>query len=91
MGRPDLRVRNRIFATLPPEPHTVNIKTTPVDLDMLVRSDPATYRDVWGGRWVGVDLRQVDPAELRELLIAGYSLAAPKSLAARVRGDPPSA
>ena len=38
MARPDLRVRSRIFATLPPD-GSVNVKTTPVALDMLIRSD----------------------------------------------------
>lgn len=90
-GRPDLRVRKRIFATLPEDGRTVNIKSTPLALDMLLRADPATFRDVWGGRWVGVDLRRVDATTLRELLIEGYCAAAPKTLASRVRSDPPAA
>lgn len=85
MGRPDLRVRKRIFATLPEDGQTVNLKTTPLGLDMLVRDDPLTYRDVWGGRWVGVTLSRVPGEELRELLIEAYCLAAPRALAARVR------
>ena len=87
-GRPDLRVRNRIFATLPEDGRTVNLKTTPIGLDMLLRSDPATYRQVWGGRWVGVELAGVDPAELRELIVEAYCLAAPKKLAAAARAGP---
>ena len=89
MGRPDLRVRNKIFATLPQEGHSVNIKTTPLALDMLLRSDPETYHDVWGGRAVGVDLARVEPSELRELLVEGYRLAAPKTLAALARAHRP--
>jgi hypothetical protein len=84
-GRPDVRVRNKIFATFPDDGRTVNLKTTPVGLDMLSRSDPSTYRDVWGGRWVGVDLSRADPAELLELLVEAYSLAAPKKLVAEVK------
>lgn len=87
MGRPDLRVRNRIFATLPEDGRSVNIKTTPLGLDMLLRSSPDIYRDVWGGRWVGVDLSRVDTGELRELLIEAYCLAAPKSLVKLVRAS----
>ena len=86
MGREDLRVRNKIFATLPEDGRTVNLKTTPIALDMLVRSDPATYRDVWGGRWVGVDLAAVTPDELTELALEAYCLAAPKKLCAAARG-----
>ncbi len=84
-GRPDLRVRNRIFATLPEDGRTVNLKTTPLALDMLVRSDPEAFRDVWGGRWVGVDLSRVPAEELRELILDAYALAAPKRLAVEAR------
>lgn len=85
MGRPDLRVRGKIFATLPEDGRTVNVKTTPLALDMLIRADSGSFRDVWGGRWVGVDLAGVDPAELRELIVEGYCLAAPRPLARQVR------
>lgn len=86
-GRPDLRVRNKIFATLPEDGRTVNVKVRPIDLDMLARTDPETYRDVWGGRWMGVELGRVEPGELRELIVEAYCLAAPKSLAARARAE----
>jgi hypothetical protein len=89
MGRPDLRVGNRIFATLPEDGRTVNLKTTPTGLDMLLRSDPKTFRDVWGGRWVGVDLERVDPIELAALLLEAYCLAAPRRLATQVRTSGP--
>ncbi len=52
-GRPDLRVRNKIFATLPEDGASANLKTTAINLDDLVSFDPATFRDVWGGKWVG--------------------------------------
>jgi hypothetical protein len=60
-GRPDIRVRNKIFATLPEDGRTVNLKTTPLGLDLLIGADPAAYRDAWGGRWVGVELARADP------------------------------
>ncbi len=85
-GTPDLRVRGKIFASLPPGEDTLVIKTEPLALDTLVQLDPLTYRNTWGGRWVRVDLGRIDPAELRELILDGYCLAAPKMLAARVRG-----
>ncbi len=83
-GRPDLRVRNKIFATLPEDGRSVNLKTTPASLDELVSIAPETFRDVWGGRWVGVDLATVDPAFLRELITEAWRLAAPKRLAAKL-------
>lgn len=89
MGRPDLRVRNKIFMTLPEDGRTINLKTTPIALDMLIRSDSATYRDVWGGRWVGVELSRADATELQELMVEAYCLAAPKALASVARARPP--
>ena len=80
MGHADLRVRNKVFASLPNDPGTVAIKMTPANLDALVASDRATFRDVWGGRWVGVDLSRVTTRTLRELLRDAWELTAPKTL-----------
>src|SRR5688572_7413677 len=77
MGHADLRVRNKIFASLPNDPRRVAIKIAPSDLDVLVQADPETFRDVWGGRWVGVDLDRVDRAILRQLLEDAWVLTAP--------------
>jgi hypothetical protein len=84
-GRPDIRVRNKIFATLPEDGRTVNLKAAPLGLDLLIRSDPETYRDAWGGRWVGVELARVSAEMLRELILDAYCLAAPKALASGIR------
>ena len=81
-GRPDLRVRNRIFATFPEDGRTVNLKTTPVNLDALVATDSSTFRKVWGDRWVGVELSRVHRSVLRDLIVEAWRLAAPKRLAA---------
>ncbi len=81
-GRPDLRVRNKILATLPEDGSSVNLKITPLELDALVSFDPATFRDVWGGKWVGVALSRIDLEQLRELIVDAWRLTAPKSLAA---------
>lgn len=74
-GRADLRVDDRIFATLPPD-GSLNVRTTPVDLELLVGTEPDTYRDVWGGKWVGVDLRRAAAADVRRLLVRAWGLAA---------------
>lgn len=84
-GRPDLRVRKKVFATLPEGGKTVNLKTTPANLDLLRRLDPETYLDVWDGRWVGVVLDRIEPETLREMLVEAWCLAAPKSLVTRYR------
>jgi hypothetical protein len=80
MGTADLRVRNKIFATLPAGGSTVNLKMAPENLDALVRSDPAVYQDVWGGRWVGVQLARVAADVLHELLVDAWRLTAPKAV-----------
>ena len=87
MGRSDIRVRNRIFLTLPDDGGTVNLKSTPLAVDMAVHYEPAVYRDVWGGRWVGVALAEIEVSLLRGLVIDAYCLAAPGRLAAAVRAS----
>lgn len=78
-GRADLRVRNKIFATLP-EDGTLVLKTTPENLDALVRADPQAFRRVWGERWVGVDPSRLTADHLAALLGDAWRLAAPRTL-----------
>lgn len=85
--RPDIRVRNKIFVTLPPDGRTAIFKTTPLGLDMLLRSGTETYFDAWGGRWVGAILENADPVELLELTLESYCITAPKSLAVMARAS----
>ena len=68
MGHPDFRVRNKIFASLSENGLRAAAKIDPVNLDALVAADPATFRDAWGGRWVGIDLSRVSRTMLRDLL-----------------------
>lgn len=83
MGHPDFRVGGKIFIGLPAKDgNLVNIKSTAINVDALVREDPETYRDAWGGRWLGVKLDRVSRAKLRALIEEAWSLAAPKKLRA---------
>lgn len=82
---PDFRVRNKIFATLPNDRGVVVLKSTPTNLDALVRADRAIFSDEWRGRWLGVRLDRVSLPMLRELLADSYRLAAPKRLAATLK------
>jgi hypothetical protein len=82
MGHADLRVRNKVFASLPKDAAIVAIRIAPANLDALVASDPAAFRDVWGGRWVGVTLARVSARVLRDLLADAWEMTAPKSLVA---------
>ena len=82
---PDFRVRKKIFATLPKDRQLVVLKTTPANLDALMRSDPATFSDEWRGRWLGIRLDRVSVPMFQELLAESYRLAAPKRLGATVK------
>lgn len=90
MGHPDFRVRNRIFASMPARGLQMNMRTTPANLDALGRADPRTYRDVWGGRWLGVDLGRVSRPALRALLIEAWTLVAPREMARAGQPTAPS-
>jgi hypothetical protein len=81
LGRADLRVKGKIFMTLPQDGRTVNLKTTAANLDLLVKTQPDTFSDVWGGKWVGVDLDLVKADQLLDLVIEAWRLTAPKRLA----------
>ena len=60
MGHPDLRVAGKIFIGLRSEGgNLVSLKSTAMNVDALVREDPETYRDAWGGKWLGVKLDRV--------------------------------
>ena len=78
-GRPDVRVGTKIFATFPPDGSLV-VKTTPDNLDALMRLDPETFKSVWGDRWIGVDLERLSAGDLHELLADAWKLVAPKRL-----------
>jgi hypothetical protein len=80
MGHADLRVGNKIFASLPDDARLVTVKIAPENLDVLVRSDPETFKNVWGGRWLGVNLDRVARPVLRDLLADAWALTAPKRL-----------
>jgi hypothetical protein len=80
-GGPDLRVRNKIFATLPVGTGRVHLKALPAHVGMLIERDPQVFSDVWAGKWVGVRLDAAHPAEVRQLLVDAYRLVAPNRLA----------
>lgn len=59
------------------------VKSTQVERDALVNSDPETYSDWWSsGRygWVRVRLDRVDPEEAFELVVEAWRLTAPKRM-----------
>ncbi len=83
MGHPDIRVAEKIFIGLrSKDGNSISLKSTAMNVDALVREDPATYSDAWGGKWLGVKLDRVDRAKLHALIEEAWSLAAPKKLRA---------
>ena len=80
MSHPDFRVRNKIFAALNAAETMVNVKIDPANLNALVRSEPGVYKDVWAGRWLGMEIARVDADTLRNFLEDAWCLTAPKAL-----------
>jgi hypothetical protein len=87
--RPDFRIRNKIFATLREDDRTVVVKSTPANVDAIVRADAETFWNEWHGRWLGVRLDQVRVSVLRDLLEDAWALVAPKRLSSSFRESPP--
>jgi hypothetical protein len=88
MGHPDFRVGGKkIFATLSADEATCALKCDPTNLRELVKRDPTTYRDAWGGRWLGVALDRIDEASLAELLEDAWCRTAAKKLVAQYRSE----
>ena len=59
------------------------VKSTRLERDALVNSEPETYSEWWtSGRygWVRVRLERVDPEEAFELVVEAWRLTAPKRL-----------
>jgi hypothetical protein len=83
MGHPDLRVAGKIFIGLrSKDGNFISLRSTAMNVDALVREDPESYRNAWGGKWLGVKLDRVDRAKLRALIEEAWTLAAPKKLRA---------
>src|SRR5207247_11358514 len=58
-SRPDFRVRNKTFATLPPDGQTVVLRLAPADVDALVSAAAATFWNEWRGRLLEIGLDRI--------------------------------
>src|SRR2546427_12475001 len=81
-SRPDFRVHNKIFATLPPDSQTVVLRLAPANVDALVSADPTAFWNEWRGRWLGIRLDRVALPVLRDLIADAWRTVAPKRLGA---------
>jgi hypothetical protein len=82
-GKPDFRVRNKIFAGFTGEGRAY-VKLTPEQQDMLVGAEPKLVSAISGGwgkkGWTLVDHTKSDSALLRSALAMAYKNVAPKKL-----------
>jgi len=82
-GKPDFRVRNKIFAGFTDKGRTY-VKLTPDQQNMLVAAEPKLFSPIpggWGKKgWTLVDHEKADDALLRSTLAMAYKNVAPKKL-----------
>ncbi|MFI5092776.1 MAG: MmcQ/YjbR family DNA-binding protein [Candidatus Acidiferrum sp.] len=85
MNHPDFRVAGKIFATLGyPNKERAMVKVTPLEQEMLVRSEPAVFtpvKGIWGLKGcTSVNLKAAKKSTLRRAIAAAWRLAAPADL-----------
>jgi hypothetical protein len=82
-GHPTLRVGDKMFAAGAPGSPTMSVKATKEEQAALLAATPDVYSSAaYVGRfgWVEVVLAEVDPEELRELIVEAWRRTAPKKL-----------
>lgn len=88
-GQPAYRVRKKGFAYLSVDGTTLLVKALREEQEALVAEDPDVFTASFvSGRfgWLDIELAGADGDELRELVIEGWRLTAPKFLVAEVDG-----
>ncbi|MBB6470463.1 hypothetical protein HNQ96_006361 [Aminobacter lissarensis] len=82
-GKPDFRVRDRVFATLPKVGDAV-IKLTRDQQELMCAAEPALFRPVdggWGKKgWTRVTLAAADERTLLSALVTAWRNTAPVTL-----------
>lgn len=94
MGRPDFRVRNKIFASLGTAGKDLGVlKFTLEQQELFVRVDPAAFAPIpggWGRKgWTQLQLVAGRPAIVRDALATAWRNVAPKKLAAALDAAAP--
>jgi hypothetical protein len=79
-GTLDIRVRNKIFATFPPDKKIMVVKCAPENLAALVAREPTVFAPAWGDTWMQVTLEEIDRPTLEQLVVDAWLLAAPPAL-----------
>ena len=75
----EIRVQNKLFATLPAQSKVVVVKCSSETLNDLTTQNPETFSKVRGD-WLQASLDDIDRATLQTLLIDAWLLAAPPVL-----------
>lgn len=82
-GKPDFRVRNRVFVTSPAGDHIV-VKLTPEQQEMLTSAEPEIFQPVpgaWGRQgWTKLLLARADEATLESAIVMAWRNVAPTPL-----------
>jgi hypothetical protein len=83
-GRPDFRIRNKIFATIRPSARRAVVKLTVADQSALVAMDPEIFSvNSWSHPgWTNVDLDHITKGRFRQVVKTAWRTVAPKGLAA---------
>ena len=82
-GAPDFRVRNKMFATLPPGRFFANLKVGK-DEQFMLSNQKKLFSIPAGGEsagWIGVRLAEIDEARFTELVWKAWRHTAPARLA----------
>jgi len=86
-GKPDFRVRNRIFMTASAADHVV-VKMSPEQQEMLIVAEPEIFQAVPGGwgrqGWTRLHLATADEATLKSALLMAWRNVAPTLLGKRL-------
>lgn len=83
------RVRGKIFATVPPDGTSLNVRVGESEAHALRRQDPATFEPAMFGAtkivtdWIHVNLATADAGQVRELVKEAWRRTAPKRLVSR--------
>ncbi len=85
-GKPDFRIRGKVFASLQPAAGRGTVKLTPEEQALLEEAEPGAFSpaaDAWGRQgWTRISLSAVDEPTLRDALHRAWRNTAPKSLLA---------
>ena len=86
-GEATFRVRDRIFVMLSPDEHSAALRTSKLEQEALVGSQPETFAvSAYTGRfgWVQIRLRGIGPELAQRVITNAWKRTAPKRLVAQL-------